>query len=96
MAMVAGDKTVAAGTMAKAIFDALIPLGVISDPPLTTDELYKDVSAALAQAIVGYIKANADVVVRTTDVGLQRDDADGLDTLGPSNDVTMAGPGVID
>ncbi len=44
----------------------------------------------LATTIINYFKANAEIKIKTTDVGLQRDSDFGhLDTLGPNTDKTL-------
>jgi len=92
MAMSVGTVAATSG-MTKAIYDSLISE---FSPPADVEEIYKRLAFAYARGVVDYIKANADVIVRTTDAGLQRDDADVLPTLAPAADVTMPGPGVID
>jgi 20S proteasome alpha/beta subunit len=76
MSMTAGDETVQAGTMAKAIYDKLDEL---IDPNVSGDDARKLVAAALAQAIVEYMTANADVEIP----------ADGIDSGIPSVDRTF-------
>lgn len=59
MAMDAGDETVGAGTMAKAIYDELTSqLGTPSDSE--TDDNYKKIAAAIAVGVVNHITGNAE------------------------------------
>lgn len=50
-----------------------------------------DMADAFATAIVSHIKDNADVVIKTTDSGLQLTTTLGAPTNGPSADVTLVG-----
>jgi len=89
MAMDAGDNTVGAGTMAKAIYDEMISeLGTPSGDVQTT---WKKIAASIANGVVDHLAANADVRITTGDSALQRDDASSNDTLAPSSDKILAG-----
>ena len=89
MAMTAGDNTVAAGTMSKKLYDEMnSEFGLVSGG----DDTYrKNLCAVFAKAFIGYIKDNADVIVTTSDAGLQRNPEDSEDTLAPSSNKTLAG-----
>jgi hypothetical protein len=50
-----------------------------------------DMADAFATAIVTHIKENADVIIKTTDSGLQRSTLVGTPTNGPTADVTLSG-----
>lgn len=60
MSMNAGDETVQAGTMARAIYDALEQL---VDPSLSGEAARKRVAAAIAQGVVQHIREHAEAVV---------------------------------
>lgn len=47
-------------------------------------------AAAIAQAVVEHIKANAEVRITVTDSGLQRDPASSTDTLAPLTQKTLS------
>ena len=92
--MTAGTVACEAGSMARAIYDAMnAEFGEVEDdpgPPLDNRDTDRRRSCAvMAGAIVGYIKAHADVVVTTSDGALQTYDGD--DTGPPAADRTLAG-----
>lgn len=75
--------------MSKAIYDKLnSEFGAESDP---IDTERKRASAAIAQAIVEYLSANADVRITTTDDGLQTGSTAGNPTTAPATDVVLSG-----
>lgn len=97
MAMTAGSVTVAdngsaSGTgFAKAIYDELIKMPAdFGDPaPMSVAGKRGQASFAnrLATALVGYMTANAEAKISTTDAGLQRDNTGGNPaTLAPVAD----------
>ena len=85
--MVAGTSTVAPGTMARAIYDAIVAeFGAVTGQE---DADRKRTCAAVAQGVVAHLASFADVRVKTTDVALQR--AGGVDTDGPAADRVLSG-----
>lgn len=60
MSMNAGDATVQAGTMARAIYDELEAL---VDPSLSGEEARKRVAAAIARGVIAHLRANAEAVI---------------------------------
>ncbi len=82
-----------AGTMAKAIFDAMkTELDGFEPDPDDSDATYARIAAAIANGVVDHIAANADVRITASDAGLQRDNTGGNpDTLAPSADVVLSG-----
>lgn len=93
MALDAGDNSVEADTMAKAIFDAMkSELDGFTPDPEDTDATYARIAAAIASGVVSHIVAEADVRITTSDSGLQRDNTGGNPaTLAPSSDVVLTG-----
>lgn len=91
MAMTAGDDTVPAGSMARAIYDEVeAEFGASPSPEL--DAQRKQFCAAVARAVVGYIQTNADITLQTTHVGLQTSTSAGSPTAGPGAPVTALAP----
>ncbi len=92
MSMDAGDETVGAGTMAKAIYDALASVFGAA-PDADQDDNRKKAAAAIAQGVVSHIAANAevDVTIGTGDSGLQTTTTDGNPTDGPAADKSVSG-----
>lgn len=89
MALVAGDATVTDG-MSKAIYDKLV--STFGESPTDgLDDQRKLFCAAVAQAVVEYIKENADVVITPAHSGLQTSAMSGSPTTGPAAPVTAAG-----
>gem|GEM_PF-4500937 len=75
--------------MAKAIYDALnSQIGTLTG---SEDTGRKKICAAIASGVVSHIKANADVIVTTSNGGLQRDPSSGDPTDPPSSDQTLSG-----
>lgn len=72
MALNAGTASVATGTLAKAIYDNILAasdLGAFdpeADPAVTAVAAQKAFAAAIAQAVVEHITANAEVSVTVT------------------------------
>lgn len=65
MSMNAGDETVQAGTMARAIYDALEQL---VDPSLSGEAARKRVAAAIAQGVVQHIREHAEAVIPPNEI----------------------------
>jgi hypothetical protein len=97
MALNAGDETVAAGTLAKAIYDNILAASDAgefdeeADPAETAEAAQKRFAAAIAQAIVTHFTNNAEieVTISTGTGGLQR--VTGTDTDPPSTTKTLPG-----
>lgn len=105
MAMIAGNVLIdSSGNestktgMAGDIYDQLI-LNAQGPPDLIPKNVaalitYKTelgkMSRAIATGVVGYIVANADVEIQTSDSALQRDPDSSSDTLGPSAKKTLS------
>ncbi len=92
MSMNAGDETVAPGTMARAIYDALT--GAFgAAPDAEQDANRKRAAAAIAQGVVSHLAANAEasITITTADGELQTTTTDGNPTDPPASDVTLTG-----
>lgn len=69
MALNAGDENVAAGTLAKAIYDNILAASDVgaydseADPAEVAETAQKAFAAAIAQAIVSHFIANAEVSI---------------------------------
>ena len=92
MSMNAGDENVAAGTMARAIYDALEGAFGVA-PDAEQDGNRKKAAAAIAQGVVAHLAnyAEATVTVTTSDGGLQTSTAAGNPTGAPASDVAISG-----
>ena len=95
MSMSAGDREVAAGTMARAIYDAVIDELGTGDTSDADREQYRRLSAAIALGVVSHITAEAElrVVISTSDGALQRynDGRSDVGTLAPSAERQLGG-----
>lgn len=90
MALNPGDASLASGTMAKGIYDAMtVTLGAPTSPDFVTQR--SNLAAAIAQAVCAHIAAHADVRITTTMGDIQRSNNVGLPTLPPLGDVVLPG-----
>lgn len=86
--MTAGTIALESGSMAEAIYDELV--AELGDPGDASDT-YAGIAAAIANAVVDHIAANADVTITTGDNALQRDPSTFSSTEGPASDRTLEG-----